>query len=59
MFQGENRPDDDVCQRVDKRPMDIVGGFHRLVGIELQRSCIGGEGEPICCFDKQPAPLFA
>ena len=47
------------CQRVDKRPVDIVeDDFGRVVGIEPERGFISGEGELISCFHKQPPVLF-
>jgi len=45
---------------VDKRPVNIVeDDFGRVVGIELKRGFVSGEGELIRCFHRQPPVLFA
>ena len=44
---------------MDKGPVDIVeDDFVRVVGIELERGFIRGEGELIGCFHKQPPVLL-
>jgi hypothetical protein len=47
-----------LCQREDKRLVDIVeDGFSKVGGVEFERSLVSGEGELICCFQKQPPML--